>query len=92
MAFSCNCSVVRTATLWSVYKTNKHKMNYEIDLKILTFFYDKRGNLTFRVENILDQLQWDSNLLYNLYKMVRLRVLKYMPSTSRVDCRGISTV
>lgn len=90
MAFSCNCSVVRTATLWSVYKTNKHKMNYEIDLKILTFFYDKRGNLTFRVENILDQ--WDSNLLYNLYKMVRLRVLKYMPSTSRVDCRGISTV
>lgn len=89
MAFSCNCSVVRTATLWSVYKTNKYKMNYEIDLKILTFFYDKRGNLTFRVENILDQ--WDSNLLYNLYKMVRLRVLKYMPSTSRVDCRGIST-
>lgn len=88
MAFSCNCSVVRTATLWSVYKTNK--MNYEIDLKILTFFYDKRGNLTFRVENILDQ--WDLNLLYNLYKMVRLKVLKYMPSTSRVDCRGISTV
>lgn len=90
MAFSCNCSVVRTATLWSVYKTNKHKMNYEIDLKILTYFDDKRGNLTFRVENILDQ--WDSNLLYNLYKMVKLRVLKYMPSTSRVDCRGISTV
>lgn len=65
-------------------------MNFEMDLKILTYFDDKRGNLTFRVENILDQ--WDSNLLYNLYKMVRLKVLKYMPSTSRVDCRGISTV
>lgn len=54
MVFFCNCFVVCIVMFWFVYKINKYKMNYEIDLKILIFFYDKCGNFIFWVENILD--------------------------------------